>query len=133
MKKAKCACTGAVVFHVEFTEEKCFPPSIKHTDCLHNPRGFRIFTYQSSKSGCSAARLARLPWAQEVPGSNPGIPTLEIEVGTTFKVVSILFYYSISSTNLRDFRVVLVLLMGRGIKIIARAFYCIYDLLIVSG
>lgn len=28
-----------------------------------------------SQSGCSAARLARLPWAQEVPGSNPGIPT----------------------------------------------------------
>ena len=33
------------------------------------------FTRKAEDSGCSAARLARLPWAQEVPGSNPGIPT----------------------------------------------------------
>ena len=26
-------------------------------------------------SGCSAVRLARLLWEQEVPGSNPGTPT----------------------------------------------------------
>ena len=29
------------------------------------------------RSGCSAVRLARLLWEQEVPGSNPGTPTMK--------------------------------------------------------
>ena len=29
------------------------------------------------KTGCSAVRLAHLLWEQGVPGSNPGIPTIE--------------------------------------------------------
>ena len=42
---------------------------------LHGVMTFCIFAMLNN-SGCSAARLARLPWAQEVPGSNPGIPTI---------------------------------------------------------
>jgi hypothetical protein len=35
-------------------------------------RGFPLYT---RKPGRSAAWLARLLWEQEVPGSNPGVPT----------------------------------------------------------
>ena len=31
--------------------------------------------FKKQRSGCSAVRLARLLWEQEVPGSNPGTPT----------------------------------------------------------
>ena len=34
---------------------------------------------KTHRSGCSAVRLARLLWEQEVPGSNPGTPTTNIE------------------------------------------------------
>ena len=33
------------------------------------------FCNSNMHSGCSAVRLARLLWEQEVPGSNPGTPT----------------------------------------------------------
>ena len=38
-----------------------------------------IFSKQdhgAKSSGCGAAWLARLPWAQEAGGSNPSIPTM---------------------------------------------------------
>ena len=35
-----------------------------------------LCTAFSESAGCSAVRLARLLWEQEVPGSNPGTPTL---------------------------------------------------------
>ena len=40
--------------------------------------GLKFCILNLFQSGCSAAWLARLPWAQEVPGSNPGIPTSHV-------------------------------------------------------
>ena len=34
-----------------------------------------LCTAKIQSAGCSAVRLARLLWEQEVPGSNPGTPT----------------------------------------------------------
>ena len=39
----------------------------------------KVLKYQDKRnSGCSVARLARLLWEQEVGGSNPLTPTLEM-------------------------------------------------------
>ena len=39
---------------------------------------FASLLKKQSLSGCSAVRLARLLWEQEVPGSNPGTPTQKL-------------------------------------------------------
>ena len=36
----------------------------------------RAMDVSRRRSGCSAAWLARLPWEQEVAGSNPAAPTI---------------------------------------------------------
>ena len=40
---------------------------------------FASLLENQSLSGCSAVRLARLLWEQEVPGSNPGTPTKKLK------------------------------------------------------
>jgi hypothetical protein len=56
-----------------------------------NPDSRRKLAITVSLTGCSSAWLERLPWAQEVVGSNPATPTIWFRIALILRGFAIHF------------------------------------------